>query len=133
MNNHTMNTPTYPTLLSWTAAVPSNSNASGYTDYELFWELPPINSNKQRPPEQSIRARFSYDHGESTAYGILMHEIEGDEDLLAEFALSDEQFHQITGHPISPQAKLAKLREVNGPVSIQNGIATFEDGTTLTL
>jgi hypothetical protein len=122
-----MNTPTYPTKIS-------NSNASDYTDYELYWELPPINlPNKQWPQEQSIRARFSYDHGESKAYGILMHEIEGNDSLLAEFALTGEDFHQITGHPIAPQDKLAKLREINGSVTIQNGIATFEDGTTLTL
>jgi len=38
-----------------------------------------------------------------------------------------------TARLIRPEDKLSHLRNVKGNISIENGIATFEDGTTLTL
>lgn len=111
------------------------NDGKDYTDYELSLELEGYDDSEAESiaNEHSFRLKFTYDHETSSAYGMLIYETNGFHNELAPFKLDNYQFYRITGHPISPQDKLSRLREVTGQVTINDGIATFEDGTTLAL
>jgi hypothetical protein len=121
-----MKTPTYPHFVG---------NNDIYIDYEIYHELPPFDESATDSVanEHSIIVRFSYDTQEKSAFGIVVYEQNGNHEELGDLKLTNEQFYKITGHPIRPEDKLRTLRNVRGNITIENGIATFEDGTTLTL
>jgi len=121
-----MNTPTYPHFVQ---------KDGQYIDYEIHHELPPFDdaAADSVANEHSVRIRFTYDTEEGSAYGLVIYEQNGEHEDLGDLKLTNEQFYRITGHPIRPEDKLSHLRNVKGNISIENGIATFEDGTTLTL
>jgi hypothetical protein len=120
-----MNTPTYPHFVQ---------KDGQYIDYEIHHELPSFDAAADSVAnEHSVRIRFTYDTEEGSAYGLVFYEQDGTHEDLGDLKLTNEQFYRITGHPIRPEDKLSRLRNVKGNITIENGIATFEDGTTLTL
>jgi hypothetical protein len=120
------NTPTYPHFVQ---------HDDPYIDYEIHHELPSFDdpAADSAANEHSVRIRFTYDTDLKSAYCLVSYEQNGEHEDIGDLKLTNEQFYRITNHPIRPDDKLAKLRKINGHVSIQNGVATFEDGATLTL
>jgi hypothetical protein len=106
-----------------------------YIDYEISHELPSFDNPvaDSVANEHSVVIRFSYDTSEKTAYGSVVYEQNGDHEHLGDIKLTNEQFYRITNHPVSPEDKLATLRNVKGNITIEDGIATLPDGTQITL
>jgi hypothetical protein len=120
------NKPNYPTKVNETRE---------YTDYEICHELPSYDDSASDSVanEHSIVVRFSYDHENRTAFGVVTHEVNGQHDELGTLTLTNTQFHRITGHPVAAVDKLELLSRVNGQVTIYEGVATLPDGTTINL
>lgn len=104
----------------------------GYVDYEASIELPKRHDGK----ESSIALRLTIDSQKpKESYYTLLHEIEGDNYLIGTGKISTGDILDIVtaGGPQDPATIIEKLANVEGQVTIHQGVAHLPDGTTILL
>jgi hypothetical protein len=111
------------------------NDSTDYIDYEIAFDLAPYDDKAADSVanEHSLIVRLSYDHLDRVAFGVVVYEVNGNSSELGALSLTVEDFGRITGHFATSEGKLSTLRRINGQVTIKDGIATLEDGSTITL